>query len=119
MDHHTHSIAGPRELQMARSMCWHCQSEVAGEYFCDRCVKVQPVSKDLDYFTCLGFPRRLMIDQHQLDSIARYVLWTRKPQNSGGWGIENIGPIPEGIVAWFIALTAMVIVARLIGERTA
>jgi ubiquinol-cytochrome c reductase cytochrome c subunit len=59
------------------------------------------------------------IDQHQLDSIARYVLWTRKPDNAGGWGIYNIGPIPEGIVAWFIGLTSLVIVARLIGERTA
>ncbi|OGW49492.1 MAG: Fe-S protein assembly co-chaperone HscB [Nitrospirae bacterium RBG_19FT_COMBO_58_9] len=68
MDHHTHSTAGPRELQMARSMCWHCQSEVAGEYFCDRCVKVQPVSKELDYFTCLGFPRRLTIDQRKLET---------------------------------------------------
>ena len=57
-----------RELQMARSMCWHCQSEVSGEYFCDRCVKVQPVSKELDYFTCLGLPRRLTIDQHQLET---------------------------------------------------
>jgi ubiquinol-cytochrome c reductase cytochrome c subunit len=59
------------------------------------------------------------IDQHQLDSLVRYVLWTRKPDNAGGWGIENIGPIPEGIVAWFIALAALVIVARLIGERNA
>jgi ubiquinol-cytochrome c reductase cytochrome c subunit len=58
------------------------------------------------------------IDQHQLDSIARYVLWTRKPDDAGGWGIYNIGPIPEGIVAWFLALAALVIVARLIGERT-
>jgi ubiquinol-cytochrome c reductase cytochrome c subunit len=57
------------------------------------------------------------IDQHQLDSIARYILWTRHPQNSGGWGIDNIGPIPEGMVAWFIGLAALVIVARLIGER--
>jgi ubiquinol-cytochrome c reductase cytochrome c subunit len=57
------------------------------------------------------------IDQHALDSIARYVLWTRKPQDSGGWGIYNIGPIPEGVVAWFLALAAMVLVARLIGER--
>jgi molecular chaperone HscB len=65
--HHTHST-NPRELQMARSMCWHCQSEVSGEYFCERCVKVQPVSKDLDYFTCLGFPRRLTIDQSQLEA---------------------------------------------------
>ncbi|MEY4705049.1 MAG: hypothetical protein RL042_1251 [Nitrospirota bacterium] len=65
--HHTHS-SNPRELQMARSMCWHCQSEVSGEYFCDRCVKVQPVSKETDYFTCFGFPRRLTIDLHELEA---------------------------------------------------
>lgn len=59
------------------------------------------------------------INQRELDSIARYVLWTRNPDDAGGWGISNLGPIPEGIVAWFIALTALVIVARLIGERTA
>jgi len=53
---------------MARSMCWHCQSEVAGEYFCDRCVKVQPVSKETDYFTCFGFPRRLTIDHTELET---------------------------------------------------
>ncbi|HEX6532392.1 MAG TPA: Fe-S protein assembly co-chaperone HscB [Nitrospira sp.] len=68
MDHsHTHDV-GRRELQMARSMCWHCQSEVSGEYFCERCVKVQPVSKEADYFTCLGFPRRLTIDPHKLEA---------------------------------------------------
>ncbi len=65
---HTHSTSDRRELQMARSMCWHCQSEVSGEYFCDRCVKVQPVSKELDYFTCFGFPRRLSIDQQKLET---------------------------------------------------
>lgn len=69
MDGHTHQPASDRrELQMARSMCWHCQSEVSGEYFCDRCVKVQPVSKELDYFTCFGFPRRLSIDQQKLET---------------------------------------------------
>ncbi|MFO0775575.1 MAG: Fe-S protein assembly co-chaperone HscB [Nitrospiraceae bacterium] len=55
------------ELQMARSMCWHCQSEVTGEYFCDRCVKVQPLSKESDYFTCLGLPRLLSIDTADLE----------------------------------------------------
>lgn len=68
MDHHHSHSTHPRELQMARSMCWHCQSEVAGEYFCERCVKVQPVSKETDYFTCLGFPRRLMIDPNKLET---------------------------------------------------
>ena len=68
LDHQHSHRSSPRELQMARSMCWHCQSEVSGEYFCERCVKVQPVSKELDYFTCLDLPRRLTIDQHQLEA---------------------------------------------------
>jgi len=59
------------------------------------------------------------INQHQLDSLARYVLWTRNPQDAGGWGIYNIGPVPEGVVAWFLALASLVIVIRLIGERLA
>jgi ubiquinol-cytochrome c reductase cytochrome c subunit len=57
------------------------------------------------------------LDQHDLDSIARYVLYSQHPANLGGWGIYNIGPIPEGIVAWLLGLAALVIVARLIGER--
>jgi molecular chaperone HscB len=57
----------PRELPMARSMCWHCQSEVFGEYFCGRCVKVQPLSKELDYFTCMNLPRLLTIDKKYLE----------------------------------------------------
>ncbi len=62
-------ISTPRtEFQMARSMCWHCQSEISGEYFCERCVKVQPVSKEMDYFTCLGLPRRLNIDLARLET---------------------------------------------------
>jgi len=65
----THNMPGKRtELQMARSMCWHCQSEVHGEYFCVQCVKVQPVSKELDYFTCLGLPRLLNIDLGVLEA---------------------------------------------------
>jgi ubiquinol-cytochrome c reductase cytochrome c subunit len=58
------------------------------------------------------------INQSQLDSLVRYVIQTRHPDNAGGWGIYNIGPIPEGMAAWFIALLALVLVARLIGERT-
>lgn len=57
------------------------------------------------------------LSQHDLNSLARYIVWTRHPENTGGWGIYNIGPIPEGIVAWFIGLLLLVIVARLIGER--
>lgn len=64
---HTHVPPKRSELQMARSMCWHCQSEVTGEYFCEQCVKVQPVSKELDYFACLGLPRLLNIDPETIE----------------------------------------------------
>lgn len=49
-------------------MCWHCQSEMKGEYFCDRCVKIQPLSKEMDYYSCFQLPRILNIDPDQLES---------------------------------------------------
>ena len=69
MDHHHHheALASTRELPMARSMCWHCQSEVTGEYLCGQCVKVQPLSKGLDYFACFKLPRLLNIDEQELE----------------------------------------------------
>jgi ubiquinol-cytochrome c reductase cytochrome c subunit len=53
----------------------------------------------------------------QVDSIARYVELTQHPEDAGGFGIGHIGPVPEGLVAWLAALVALLLVARLIGER--
>jgi ubiquinol-cytochrome c reductase cytochrome c subunit len=53
-----------------------------------------------------------------IDSIARYVQSTQSPDDRGGWGIGRIGPIPEGMVAWLLAAAALLLTARLIGERT-
>ncbi|MBS1868754.1 MAG: cytochrome c oxidase assembly protein [Actinobacteria bacterium] len=63
------------------------------------------------------FTRR-QIDDRTLADIARYVEWTKHPDDAGGWSIGNIGPIPEGLIAWFIGLLALLIVIRLIGERS-
>lgn len=53
----------------------------------------------------------------QIDSLARYVKALQHPENRGGWGIGRIGPIPEGMVAWLLGAVALLLVARLIGER--
>jgi ubiquinol-cytochrome c reductase cytochrome c subunit len=53
----------------------------------------------------------------EVDSIARYIELTKSPENAGGWGIGNIGPVPEGLLAWLAALAALLLVSRLIGER--
>lgn len=57
------------------------------------------------------------ISDSQLDSIIRYVLSTRHPPDRGGWGIGNVGPIPEGMVTWLLAAVALVGVCVLLGKR--
>jgi ubiquinol-cytochrome c reductase cytochrome c subunit len=57
------------------------------------------------------------ISRRELDSIARYVELTKAPVNEGGWGIGNLGPVPEGMIAWLLALASLLLVARLIGVR--
>jgi ubiquinol-cytochrome c reductase cytochrome c subunit len=59
------------------------------------------------------------ITNAQINSIARYVLSARKPDDPGGWGIGHLGPIPEGLVAWLLAGGALLLIARLIGKRMA
>jgi ubiquinol-cytochrome c reductase cytochrome c subunit len=58
------------------------------------------------------------ISDDQVNSIARYVELTQNPDDAGGFGIGHIGPVPEGLVAWAAAVAALLLVARLIGERS-
>jgi ubiquinol-cytochrome c reductase cytochrome c subunit len=57
------------------------------------------------------------ISDADLDSIIRYVEYARNPKDAGGWSIGHIGPVPEGLVAWFIAMVAIVGACVVIGER--
>jgi ubiquinol-cytochrome c reductase cytochrome c subunit len=57
------------------------------------------------------------ISDSELDSIIKYVRWTNSPNNHGGWGIGNLGPIPEGLVTWWIAAPLLLIACALIGRR--
>jgi ubiquinol-cytochrome c reductase cytochrome c subunit len=53
----------------------------------------------------------------EVNSIARYLQYTKHPDDRGGWAIGHIGPVPEGMVAWFIGALALVLIARTLGER--
>jgi ubiquinol-cytochrome c reductase cytochrome c subunit len=57
------------------------------------------------------------VDPATLNAIARYVQSIRHPPNRGGWGLGNLGPIPEGMVTWFLAMAVLLGAARIIGER--
>lgn len=49
--------------------------------------------------------------------LAAYVTYTRHLQNPGGWAIGNLGPVPEGLVCWGIAMVLLLGAARSLGER--
>jgi len=57
------------------------------------------------------------IGEDQLDSLARYVIYLRHPEDPGGLPIGRTGPIPEGFVAWLIGLVALVVLVAWIGTR--
>lgn len=60
---------------------------------------------------------RKQISDAQLNSIIKFVISTRHPDNRGGWGIGNIGPIPEGLVTWWIGAPLLIISCMLVGRR--
>ena len=62
------------------------------------------------------FPKAQISDR-QLDSLIAYVEWAKHPDDRGGWAIGHIGPVPEGLVAWLLAGTALVAVCVVIGKR--
>ncbi|MGH2999489.1 MAG: c-type cytochrome [Gaiellaceae bacterium] len=57
------------------------------------------------------------ISSRQLDSIVRYVDWVKHPDNRGGWAIGDIGPVPEGLVTWFLAAALLVALCVVMGKR--
>jgi ubiquinol-cytochrome c reductase cytochrome c subunit len=57
------------------------------------------------------------ISDGQLNSIIAYIQYAKNPRDAGGWGISHLGPFPEGMVTWFMAIVVLVALCLLIGER--
>jgi ubiquinol-cytochrome c reductase cytochrome c subunit len=57
------------------------------------------------------------ISDAELNDIVRYVSWTKDASHPGGWAIGYIGPLPEGMVTWFIALVVLIVTCIAIGKR--
>jgi ubiquinol-cytochrome c reductase cytochrome c subunit len=57
------------------------------------------------------------ISNLQLDSIIAYVNYAKHPDDPGGWALGHLGPVPEGLVTWFIAAVACVGLCVVIGRR--
>jgi ubiquinol-cytochrome c reductase cytochrome c subunit len=57
------------------------------------------------------------ISDDQLNSIVRYVQYAKHPDDRGGWALGHVGPVPEGLVAWFIAIVVLIATCAVIGQR--
>ncbi|HET7045909.1 MAG TPA: cytochrome c [Gaiellaceae bacterium] len=57
------------------------------------------------------------ISNADLDSIISYVDYAKHPDDPGGWNLGHVGPVPEGLVAWFLAAAVLVGVCITIGKR--
>jgi ubiquinol-cytochrome c reductase cytochrome c subunit len=57
------------------------------------------------------------LSDDELASIVRYVQYAKNPENPGGWEMFDIGPVPEGMIAWLVGLLALLIVIRMLGKR--
>jgi ubiquinol-cytochrome c reductase cytochrome c subunit len=58
-----------------------------------------------------------VLDDKQLSDVAAYVQYLRHPQDPGGVPIGRTGPVPEGFVAWFFGMGALVALVAWIGTR--
>jgi ubiquinol-cytochrome c reductase cytochrome c subunit len=57
------------------------------------------------------------ISNDELDAIIAYVQYAKNPRDDGGWGIDHLGPFPEGMVTWLMAVVVLVATCILIGKR--
>jgi ubiquinol-cytochrome c reductase cytochrome c subunit len=58
-----------------------------------------------------------VFDDEQLRDLAAYVEYLRHPHDPGGVPIGRTGPVPEGFVAWFFGMGALVAFVAWIGTR--
>jgi ubiquinol-cytochrome c reductase cytochrome c subunit len=57
------------------------------------------------------------ISDKQLNSIIAYVQYAKNPRDDGGWGISHLGPFPEGMVTWLLAIPVLLLICVAIGRR--
>jgi ubiquinol-cytochrome c reductase cytochrome c subunit len=59
------------------------------------------------------------LSDDELDAIVSYVEYAKDPEDAGGWGISHLGPFPEGMVTWFLAVVVLIATCLAIGKRGA
>lgn len=58
-----------------------------------------------------------LVTDEELDSLVRYTLYLKKPNDAGGLAIGHVGPVAEGFVGWTFGLGILVVFIRWIGTK--
>ena len=61
--------------------CWSCKAPSGGGHFCAACGKIQPLSRDADYFGFFALPQKLQIDEAALEQRFHQLSWKLHPDN--------------------------------------
>ena len=52
---------------LAKHLCWYCSEEAGIGHFCEHCTKLQPLPDQRDYFSFMGFERKMQLDPKKLE----------------------------------------------------
>jgi len=55
--------------------------------------------------------------EKQVDSITRYVIYLRQPEDPGGISLGRLGPIPEGLLIWVVGMGGLLIACGFIAKH--
>jgi molecular chaperone HscB len=63
------------------AVCWSCKTPSGGGHFCAACGKIQPLSREADYFAFFALPQKLQIDESSLEQRFHQLSWKLHPDN--------------------------------------
>lgn len=66
-DNHKGSVITTQTQLAAPISCAYCGAEPGSAHFCSECRRIQPVRQGTDYFAFLSLPRKLRIDEAELE----------------------------------------------------
>jgi len=55
------------KVEVSSANCSHCGAALSGEHFCTECARIQPVASQTDFFAFIGLPRKLGLDEGELE----------------------------------------------------
>lgn len=58
-----------------------------------------------------------LINEHEMNSLVKYVLYLREPEDRGGDPIWHLGPLTEGLIGWVVGLGVLILACLWIGDR--